>query len=286
MTNVIEKSAPRDRSPAFPSVPIENALARLAEFDSHFKRSPARPEKVGDAWGFKNKAHADRVAAALKYFGLLDYQATAQGRQIVVSESGRKYLRAQQEETKREVMKEAALKPKQIAKFWAFWGSDRPADSACLDELVLKNGFSETGAKDFLKVYDATIAFAGLLDSDKTARTDGAYSGAEEDDDEGVIVKAAPKRVPNAPVSRSLLDESPTSVRYPEAKGPMLQEVFNLDEGPVTLSFPSDLSQESYEDLKDQLNLFLRRAERRASGGLRSKLALLKEEVDIDDDQR
>jgi hypothetical protein len=45
----------------------------------------------------------------------------------------------------------------------------------------------------------------------------------------------------------------------------MLQEVFNLDEGPVTLSFPSALSQESYEELKDQLELFLRRAQRRAA---------------------
>jgi hypothetical protein len=44
----------------------------------------------------------------------------------------------------------------------------------------------------------------------------------------------------------------------------MLQEVFNLDEGPVTLTFPSSLSHESYEELKDQLELFLRRAQRRA----------------------
>jgi hypothetical protein len=40
--------------------------------------------------------------------------------------------------------------------------------------------------------------------------------------------------------------------------------VFNLDEGPVTLAFPSALSQESFGELKAQLELFLRRAERRA----------------------
>jgi hypothetical protein len=167
MTEATEKNAPRDRSPAFPSIPIDIALARLADFDTHFKWSPARPEKVGDAWGFKNKAHADRVAAALKYFGLLDYQGNGKDRQIVISEDGRKYLRAQQEETKRDVAKAAALKPKQIAKFWGLWRLDRPADSACLDELVLKNDFSESGARDFLKVYDATIAYAKPSDHDK-----------------------------------------------------------------------------------------------------------------------
>jgi hypothetical protein len=44
----------------------------------------------------------------------------------------------------------------------------------------------------------------------------------------------------------------------------MLQEVFNLDEGPVTLIFPSDLSPASYEELQDGLQFFLRRAKRRA----------------------
>jgi hypothetical protein len=33
----------------------------------------------------------------------------------------------------------------------------------------------------------------------------------------------------------------------------MLQEVFNLDEGPVTLTFPSNLSSDSYQEMKDTL---------------------------------
>ena len=43
----------------------------------------------------------------------------------------------------------------------------------------------------------------------------------------------------------------------------MLQEVFNLDEGPVTLTVPATLSEASYADLADQFELFLRRAKRR-----------------------
>jgi hypothetical protein len=43
----------------------------------------------------------------------------------------------------------------------------------------------------------------------------------------------------------------------------MLQEVFNLDEGPVTLTVPATLSAASYADLADQFELFLRRAKRR-----------------------
>jgi hypothetical protein len=183
MTETTANTAQRDRSPSYPIVPLEIALTRLAEFDAHFKRSTARPEKVGDAWKIKTKTYADRMAAALKYFGLLEYQGVGQARQVVVSEEGRKYLRTQEEETKREIAKAAALRPKQIAKFWSEWGADRPADAACLDELVLKNGFSEVGARQFLKVYDATITYTALSDSDKISKSTRLAS-AHEDEDE------------------------------------------------------------------------------------------------------
>ena len=157
----------RDRSPAFPVVSLETAFQRLVEFDAHFKRTAARPEKIGEAWGVKTKGYVDRITAALRYFGLLEYQGSGNDRGVVVSEDGRKFLRAQQEEIKREVIKTAALRPKQIAKFWQSWGFDRPADAACLDELAMKDGFSDAGARDFLKVYDATISYARLSNSDK-----------------------------------------------------------------------------------------------------------------------
>jgi hypothetical protein len=180
MTEVNDNTGQRDRSPSYPIVPLEVALVRLVEFEAHFKRSAARREKVAEAWGVKAKAYADRTLAALVYFGLLEYQAVGKDRHIVISEEGRKYLRAQQEQTKQEVVKAAALRPKQIAKFWKDWGNDRPADAACIDELTLKNGFSDVGARDFLKVYDATISFSKLSDSDKLT-----HNSREEELDEG-----------------------------------------------------------------------------------------------------
>ena len=179
MTDVDDTAGQRDRSPAYPLIPLGDALERLAQFEAHFKRSAARSGKVGDAWGIKAKAYGDRIAAALRYFGLLEYQGNGKERQIVVSDDGRKYLRAQQEETKREVVRAAALRPKAIAKFWSEWGSDRPADAACLDDLVLKNGFSEAGAREFLKVYDSTISYAKLSENDKAPD-----DVSEQDEDE------------------------------------------------------------------------------------------------------
>jgi hypothetical protein len=44
----------------------------------------------------------------------------------------------------------------------------------------------------------------------------------------------------------------------------VLQEVFNLDEGQVTLSVPATLSPESYQDMADRIEIFLRGLKRRA----------------------
>jgi len=240
----------RDRSPAFPVVSLETALDRLAEFEAHFKRTAARPEKVGDAWNIKTKAYADRIAAALRYFGLLEYQGTGKDRSVIVSEEGRKYLRAQQEDTKREIIKAAALRPKQIAKFWEDWGKDRPADAACLDELVLKNSFSEAGARDFLKVYDATITYAGLTDSDK------APSGSQEVEEDWEKPDVTPEvHTPLKP-----------GAAVPPSASKLGQQhaAFPLPEGSVSLSFPADLSVASAQMMASFVNLLLKQAEQQA----------------------
>ena len=187
MSENAEIERKRDRSPSYPLIPLEVALERLTAFEAHFKRSAARPSKVGDAWGVKAKAYADRTRAALRYFGLIEYQGVGKERQVVISDEGRKYLHAQQEETRREVVRAAALRPKQIAKFWDEWGEDRPGNAACLDELVFKYEYRGAGARKFLKVYDATITFAGLAESDKIPPVDDAEH--EEDDDQRVTPK-------------------------------------------------------------------------------------------------
>jgi hypothetical protein len=130
----------------------------------------------------EKSSQAAQILAALRSFGLIDYQRNGEITEAAISEDGRTYLRAQQESIKREVLKRAALRPKEIEKFWRVWGADRPPDRICLDQLTLKNSFSDRGAHAFLKVYDATIAFARLAESDKV-RTDLVDKSGRSDGD-------------------------------------------------------------------------------------------------------
>ena len=244
---ILETPRERDRSPAYPAITLEAALQRLVSFYSHFKRSPARLDNVGAAWGINTKARASRIAAALSYFGLLSYQRAGGERQITISDVGEKYLLAEQESVKRQVIRHAALLPKQINKLWVKWEDDRPAEAACLDALTFEHGFSKDGARRFLKIYDETISFAGLPEADKIASD--VQDGSNGDDPSG----------DDAP-SLERHHRSPVQKEQPSMK----EDVFTLDEGNAVLQWPATLSPASHADLKDWLDLMLRKIERQA----------------------
>jgi hypothetical protein len=165
---VSDSKPTRDRSPSFPFIPLQGAIERLVQFEDFFKRHPAPANKVGLAWKMKeNSSQALQTVAALKAFGLLESKRGSG--EISVSEGGRTYVRAQQESVRGEVLKRAALKPVLMSKYWELWDADRPPDAVCLDELVLRGGFTQAAAETFLKVYDATIGYAKLGGSDKVA---------------------------------------------------------------------------------------------------------------------
>jgi hypothetical protein len=162
----------KERSPSFPFIPLKIAIERLEAFEKHFGRHPTPASLVGAAWGLKTQSsQADQTLAALRSFGLLNYEGVGPKRLVSVTEDGRRYLRAQQDSVKESVLKLAALRPRIIRKFWADWGDDRPPDAVALDKLVLDNSFSDTGARAFLKVYDDTVAYAKLAASDKIAQS-------------------------------------------------------------------------------------------------------------------
>lgn len=163
--------ARRDRSPSYPFISLKVAIERVIAFDSYFKRHPAPTNKVGLAWGMKEKSsQAFQTVAALRAFGLVEYAGSNNTRTATLSEDARTYLRAQQLAVKAAVLKRLALNPKAIEKYWGVWGADRPPDPVCLDQLVLEGGFTQGAAETFLKVYDETIGYACLSSNDKVAK--------------------------------------------------------------------------------------------------------------------
>lgn len=160
-----EVSAKKDRSPPFPFIGLRNAIERTVSFEEYFKRHPAPLDKVGPAWGMKPaSSQAAQTLGAIRAYGLVEYDVLNGQRVAKLTEDARIYLRAQQDSIRKEILMRLALNPKPFAKYWERWGADRPPNPVCLDELTIVDIFTDSAARTFLRVYDETIAFAGLED--------------------------------------------------------------------------------------------------------------------------
>jgi hypothetical protein len=116
--------------------------------------------------------------------------------------------------------------------------------------LKAERGLNDQGARSLLAIYKENIAFAELKAGDKVNLV-----GSEPEEPEMEQAHAA-----SATAAARLTAITPAVMR-----GEALQEVFNLDEGPVTLTFPATLSEDSYQDLEDRLKIVLRGLKRRSA---------------------
>ncbi|MGE3301827.1 MAG: hypothetical protein AB7M12_01785 [Hyphomonadaceae bacterium] len=240
--------AQRQRSPSFPFISLEAAIERLKEFDEKFPRQEVPADRAYLAWGMKgDTSQAQQTLAALKAFGLIEYRGIGPKRPTGVSADARTYLRAQQDSIKQDILKRVALHPKWVAFFWPKWGTNTIPDEIRLDQLVLDHKFNENTAPQFLRVYDDTIKFAGLTETDKTIAPDPE----SEEDDDGPGDDPASERK----------DDPPLRKRVP-AKAGMKEDIFTLKEGDVVLQWPERLSVDSYVDLEMWAQLMLRKIKR------------------------
>jgi hypothetical protein len=113
---------------------------------------------------------------------------------------------------------------------------------------LIKREFAPDAAEKAAKCYLSTMRLVDGITQD--------YDSMSEEDEQEAPVTPQPPTPAKTP--------APRTVTPPPSAPGMLQEVFTLDEGSVTLTFPATLSAESYQDLADHLEIFLRKAKRRA----------------------
>lgn len=250
----------RDRSPAYPFISLRAAFERVVAFEAKFGRHGSPLNMAGLAWGLKgDSSQASQYLSALKYFGLVEYVGPTEDRKVVLTDDARNYMRAQQSTVKAEIAQACALRPKAMQTYWERWGPDRPISEICLDQLILKDGFTESAAKIFLRVYDETIEFAGLIPSGKDEDSSVAIDEAETQ-----LPEVAPVASPSssAPVARRPDLQTGTHGGVPPKGVGMRQEVFVLAEGDVTIQWPEALSPDSFQDFDDWLAILKRKIKR------------------------
>jgi hypothetical protein len=181
---------PKGRSPAYPAINLEIAIRRTRQLYDRARQHPTPVSTIVNYWQYKslNGPAAQTLAALVKY-GLVDYEGTGTARKAKVSSLGHVILAHPDEAEREAAIRRAALQPAIHREMWEKYGEDLPPDETLYWELTQTRSFTETGAKEFIPVYRATVAFAQLASlspaelpgfSDQAVdRSDGNYAEAQ-----------------------------------------------------------------------------------------------------------
>jgi hypothetical protein len=288
----------RQRSPNYPAVGLKEAIDRLKLFMKEDGRAGAAPGIAAKHIGFST-AHgqAYSVLAALKKFGLVEDK---DGRLIPTQRAVEINSLPESDPRRLKAIRDAALSPAIYAELIAqYKDTGLPATDTLAGELEAYKGFNPNAVKEFLKGFKDTLDFAGLTDfsvlgSELTAEDDGAPKVKIGDfvqwECRGQIQFREPKRVRSfsddgqyvfvdgsntgMPIAEVSVEEAPANppnlprivpppreARTGGGSATMRQDVFSITEGDVVLSWPTPLSSDSIEEIKD----WLRIAERKIS---------------------
>lgn len=180
------------RSPAYPMFDLSKAVERLKSFYAKALHHQVGIGVLAEAWGMKSgDGKVWRAAAAMIQYGLLTDSGTGKSRKFQIADTAKRIVldTSPESEKRTEVLKAAALAPMIHREIWQrFKSTAGLADSVIRNYLTLdraENGespYSPSAADEVLKTYRATLAYAGLSDSDTVT---SPASVMEKDDGEG-----------------------------------------------------------------------------------------------------
>lgn len=241
------RTSGRMRSPSFPFIPLSRALDRARAMEEHHKTFFTPRSALAQTWGQKETSSGFlQTVSALKAYGLIEDEGTGGNRRFRLTDIAQRILLDTRDEFRDAAMREAATKPPLLKEFQNHWSSGRPSDEHCISELQLDYGFNGKTAATFLKVFDETFQFLG----------GGNFDSPSDSSERGDIDDPPPPADEGHQSSRQHIRRK----EEPSIK----EDVFTLAEGDAVLQWPSAISKESYDDLKDWLALILRKIERQA----------------------
>lgn len=304
----------RTRSPAYPSINLETAIARAKEFYDKEQRNAANINVAAKDWGFVEAGSSGaQTAAALIYFGLLRDQGVGEKRTVQLTQPALRILLDTRPDSKEkaDLIKQAALAPKIHAKLWGKWHNDLPSDAQLRHTLLFdwEPPFNENAVDYFIREYRDTIAFAKLTESD-TVSSEVEDNGHKESgktpftpkvgdyvqwEHNGVLGLPEARRIREltpdgkrayvegqygaVPIDELILECVPSAPLTPpdlvtkqRTQGPpktfMQEYVVPLSDGSkAVFQWPSLLTKEDVDDLKDSLKIVERKIARAAEEG-------------------
>jgi hypothetical protein len=209
----MEQSTPKDRSPNYPALSLEAALAAVRKLKTADGTSPVPQETLAKFAGHnKMSGPARSKIAGIRQYGLID--SAGPGKVRVADRALPLFFHEPADREYQQTLKALALTP---PLFSALFENYAQASEATIRlHLVRERKFSEEGAKKLARIFKDNLAFAKL----GTPSYNGPESEAENEDrdDHGADREppAPPPGQPRPPRSNALptVDASALSLDY------------------------------------------------------------------------
>lgn len=241
------------RSPRYPVIGLREALEKVRVVYEADYQNRIPKELVAKHMGYGGlNGKSLGVISAVSKFGLLEGGAD----QMWVSDEAVMILEGDRGDGERsEALRRAAGEPELFADLDnAFPG--KVSDAAIRSFLITKRKFLPDAADRVVRSYRETKEVV-------EAETQGYDAGLTEKDSGSMQQQNEPAR--EAPREEQRPYRVGENFIFDQKPAPgTRREVVTLDEGDVVITFPEGLSAASVDDLKDHLDLFIRKAQRRS----------------------
>ena len=228
------------RSIAYPFIPLQTAIDRAKQFWDQAGKNFVHISAAVKCWGYADKSSGGRqTIAALKQFGLLEDIGSGDTRQVKLTVRALDILL--DPEKRPQSIREAARSPKIYSELLSKWSPTAlPADFVISNYLIREKDFNRKAVDAFVKDFKANIQHAGLTSSDN--------------------IPQEPENETSDEMSNNQSNSMESKV--PPTKTGRIERIIDPEGLDIVLQFSGEPTYDSYEFLRDYIDLRMKRIKR------------------------
>ncbi len=165
----------RKRSPNYPSISLEEAIAGIKQFYASERRTAVDGITASKAIGYNSMSGAARVKlGSLKQYGLL----SGRGEKLAISDLGLRIVLPANDGDAEAAVREAALSPNIFMKLYETHAE--ASTNATVSYLVREMGFAEDSARRLDRAFRETLKFAKIQAETYNTGVESPVSATQE----------------------------------------------------------------------------------------------------------